>query len=53
MKTVEMNCGVCTMFAYTSIHILRSLTCLVTIILACGSVTEDKSNYAFWKYGHE
>ena len=29
------------------IHILRSLTCLVTIILACGSVTENKSNYAF------
>ena len=26
---------------------LRSLTCLVTIILACGSVTENRSNYAF------
>ena len=29
------------------IHILRSLTCLVTIILACGSVTDSKSKYAF------
>ena len=28
------------------IHILRSVTCLVAIILACGSVTENKSNYA-------
>ena len=29
------------------IQILRSLTCLVTITLACGSGTEKRSNYAF------